>query len=138
MMTLENLSLVELSMIFNPAFLPAFRRLTVGLHPLNWRDICAELIAHITALEAGQPSPMTLLGAVPIMIVVLHIEEGRPLHLTDELLDLWISESDGNPRECPDCGYRVPCTVPRCVLCGSATGPAGIFNERRKAKAAMN
>jgi hypothetical protein len=137
-MTLENLTLADWVMVGNPDFLPVFHELLEGLSMDTGIAIMKELGAHFAALEAGEASPMTLVSAVPTMITLLHLIEGRPRFLSDQLLELWISEGEGGLRECLQCGYRLPCSILHCVLCGSETGPAGIFNQRRAAKAPLN
>lgn len=75
--------------------------------------------------------------AAPLMITLLHLEMGTPLHIDDRLFALWACNGP-EPVECAACGYRLPAVVKQCVVCGGRTGEGGIWSKARAAMAARN
>ena len=137
MSNLNHAAIIEA--ICDRRFLPSLFVLVEHLD-VRRTEVMVELREHIAAVSEGRERSLSPTGAVPFVIALLHVSMGTPLFLNDKLLDDWERCTAAEAvAECSHCGYRMPGEgYPRCVLCGGATGPGGVWAQRRARMARMN
>lgn len=134
---------VDVIIVRNAAFRPAFERLTKMVNAYAAGVLMSDLVAYYLAFYDESRWP-AILGsapprAIPPMIVtLLHLETGTPLFLSDELLNAWAREGLETIAECSRCGYRMPASYSRCAVCGGRTGEGGIWAKTRARFAWLN
>lgn len=136
---MENLTPLDIAVIRTPALKDACFELVKKVNVAAGQQILRGLTLYLGGLKDGRTAEPSLECGLVLVIALLHIERGTPLHLSNALFYAWIEEG-GESSECSavGCGYRNPGSYRRCILCGTVTGAPGSWSQAQAARAGLN